>query len=59
MLKIVCCYVKRFIFFLEITETDTPNETKEDSTKVKIEELKLNEIISQKTKHVIKENKGY
>ena len=58
MLKIVCCYVKRFIF-LETTETDTPNETKEDSTKVKIEELKLNEIISQKTKHVIKENKGY
>ena len=43
---------------LEITETDTPNETKEVSTKVKVEEHKLNEIISQNTKHVIKENKG-
>ena len=43
----------RVLFFLEITETDTPNEKKEDPTKEKIEEHKLNEVISQKTKQVI------
>ena len=54
---IVCFNAKSFIF-LEITETDKPNKTKEDSTKVKIEENKLDKVISQNTKHVIKENKG-
>ena len=48
----------RVLFPLEITKTDKPNETKEVSTKVKVEEHKLNEIISHNTKHVIKENKG-
>ena len=54
---IVCFNAKSFIF-LEITETDKPNKTKKDSTKVKIEENKLDKVISQNTKHVIKENKG-
>ena len=46
-------------FLLELTETDKPNETKKVSTKMKIEERKLNEInVSQNTKLVIKENKG-
>ena len=48
----------RVSFPLEITETDKLNETKEILTKVKIEEHKLNAVISQNTKHGIKENKG-
>ena len=48
----------RVLFPLEITETDKPNETKEVLTKVKVEEHKLNEIISHNIKNVIKENKG-
>ena len=48
-----------FFFPLEITETDKPKKTKEDLTKVKIEEHKLNEVnVSQIIKHVYKENKG-
>ena len=48
----------RILLSLEITETGKPNKTKEVPTKVKTEEHKLNEIISQNTKHVIIENKG-
>ena len=46
------------LFSLEITETDKPNQTKEDSTKVKIEQHKLSEIISQNSKNANKANKG-
>ena len=41
------------LFSLEITETDKPTQTK-----VKIEQHKLSEIISQNSKNAIKANKG-